>query len=417
MKRKISLAILFFLMCLSTSACKNRDTLLFLNWGEYIDEELLDSFEEEFDCTVVMELADSNEAFYSKVKSGTTVYDVVCPSDYMVVKMLKSDLLSEIDFSKLTNYDTNNLLPGVEGIISSLEDSNEGISKYFVPYLWGTWGMMYSTNKEGLADAVLNSTNEWNPLFDRTALPNSTRVAMYDSNQHAYYAACKYLGIDNTLQLSVAELNRVYNLIKNMNFDSWGTDDIKKKIAANNLDLGFMWTGDFLYYYCERISDLVSAAYERNSSIDCIEMIQSLIDTGSANVNGREYKIGFDLFIPEDTIAFCDNLVITKKAVHKDLATEFINYMCRPENAFANAYYVAYDTPFESVYDEIVDLQSGSVENGDYDMIYDLATGHAYQNYYPKFVENEKGYKGNILAAFDRKYINEINAVFNNARV
>ena len=57
------------------------------NWGEYIDESLLDAFEEQNNCNVLMDLGESNEIFYSKVFAGTTVYDVVCPSDYMVQKM------------------------------------------------------------------------------------------------------------------------------------------------------------------------------------------------------------------------------------------------------------------------------------------------------------------------------------------
>ena len=293
-----------------------------------------------------------------------------------------------------------------------MESNHDGISNYFVPYLWGTWGIMYSTNKDGLEEAILNN-DSWSILFNRDTLPENTKLAMYDSSLHAYYAACKYLNLDTTAQLDDKDLNKIYNCIKEVNFDAWGTDDIKKKITAGNLDLGFMWTGDFLYYYCEKIVSLVMDAYNLNPNININEMINSLISTGEY----LDYQIGFDLYIPDDTIAFCDNLVITKKAAHKDLAHEFINFMCMKKSAYANSYYVMYDTPFVDVYDQIVDLKLNELVDITEDNVYDLATGYAYEKYYPKTVNNLTGYKGNILTAFDRKYINKINAVFNNSKV
>lgn len=409
---------LFLIICflILITGCRSKDTLLFLNWGEYIDEDLITEFENQYNCTVVMDLADSNEAFYSKVSSGTTVYDVVAPSDYMVIKMKKNDLLSEIDFSKLSNYNQDDLLVGVKGIISKMNEKEQNIDNYFVPYLWGTWGIMYSTKKEGLKEAVVNNKNEWASLFDRSSLPMNTKLAMYDSNQHAYYAACKYLGLDNNIELANEDLDKIYELIKKVNYNARGTDDLKKKIAAENLDLGFMWTGDFLYYYCERIAEVVYNAYKDNSNINILEMIQSLVDDDTYTFNNKIYQVGFDMFIPNDTIAFCDNLVITKKAAHKDLAHKFIDYMCKVQSAFKNAYYVVYDTPFKNVYDEIVALEDSSIDDVDQDLLYDIAIGYGYNKYYPKTVNNENGYKGDILAPFDRKYINKINAIFNNAR-
>ena len=102
-KSKLFLSSLLASACiLGLTSCTTRQTLLFLNWGEYIDEDILDAFEEKYNCNVSMDLGDSNEIFYSMVRAGTTVYDVVCPSDYMVEKMYSAGLLQEIDFSKLS---------------------------------------------------------------------------------------------------------------------------------------------------------------------------------------------------------------------------------------------------------------------------------------------------------------------------
>ena len=169
MKRRISSLILLVVFLLAASSCSNRQVLLFLNWGEYIDESLIEAFEKKENCTVVMDLGESNEIFYSKVSGGTTVYDVVCPSDYMVEKMVQRDMLSKIDLDLVPTYkeylEKQQLLAGVQSIAGLLEAQVEGISEYYVPYLWGTWGIMYSTRKAGLEEAVLTQENAWSSLF------------------------------------------------------------------------------------------------------------------------------------------------------------------------------------------------------------------------------------------------------------
>jgi spermidine/putrescine-binding protein len=441
MKKIFSLLLLLTLI-ITLSGCSDKNVLLFLNWGEYIDEELLEKFEEKYNCTVVMDLGESNEIFYSKVRSGTTIYDVVCPSDYMVEKMYSKDMLLEIDFSKLPNYDKNNLLPGVKNIMSEMESNHKGISNYFVPYLWGTWGIMYSTNKEGLEEAI-HTNNEWDSLFNRYTLPQNTKVAMYDSHLHAYYAACKYLGFDSYNELNSDQLKEIYNLVKTMNYDVWGTDNIKKDIVAGNVDLGFMWTGDFLYYYAEQIAAKVIDAYANNDiSVNEIhEMISALTtnDGVYTSKNDKKFEIGFDLYIPSNTIAFSDNLVIPKDSDNVDLALKFINFMAsesvsvgnkKVTPAFSNAYYVCYNTPFINTFDSLVKLNEYEFNEFDkkefndesnsgvdlydttlYYTVYDIAIGIAFDKYYPK-----DQIKGHILAAFERKYINTINTTFNNAR-
>ena len=442
--KRISSFILSILLLLSLASCGSKDTLLFLNWGEYIDEELISAFEDKYNCTVVMDLADSNELFYSKVVGGTTVYDVVCPSDYMVIKMYERGLLSEIDFNEISyNPYDDNVRSGIKELTKIMqENSDDEIVNYFVPYLWGTWGIMYSTDKEGLEDVILNSSNEWSCLFDRSILPDGTKVAMYDSYQHDYYAVCRYLGLDVYKEMPTSTLNQIKGVIKNMNYDAWGNDNIKKQIVAGNYDVGYMWTGDFLYYYCENIASIVTEAFI-SKEIDYTEfedMINSLVlnDEVYTSKKNKKYTIGFDLFIPTDTVAFCDNLVITKDSYNKELAHKFIDFMSSYEAhvddeaispAFSNTYYVCYDTPFKNVYNDILGLkdeldynesdialfneQSADPFDSDlYWSFYDYATSLAFEKYYP-----EDGFKGSILATFDRSYVAEINRTFNNAKV
>ena len=445
--RKIFNLFLLVVLSLSITSCASKNVLLFLNWGEYIDEAMIEEFEKEYNCEVVMDLGDSNEIFYSKVRGGTTCYDVVVPSDYMVKKMYDNDMLLELDFTQIPNYNKNNRLSGVNGIAETLESKSNGISDYYIPYLWGTWGIMYSTLLEGLEKAVTESTNEWSCLFDRNSLPANTRVAMYDSQQHAYYAACRYLGYDVYTELDKSKLDSIYSLIRKMDYNVWGTDDIKKDIVAGNVDLGYMWTGDFLYYYCENAAKVTMEAYlagditinEANEMINVITSDERIY---------KDYQIGFDIYIPNNTVAFCDNFVIPKDSAHTELAHKFINFMIgrneginETDAGFANTYYVSYNTPYIDIYDDIVDLKSLVINNeleeefkserkdgvDPYDStlfwnFYDIAIGIAFEKYYPKQLEvvqpdgSIRHYKGDILATFDRSYINTINATFNNAR-
>ena len=104
-----------------TTSCSSSNKLLLLNWGEYINDDLVLAFEKEFNCQVVISIADSNELFYSKLKSGTTVYDLIVPSDYIVKKMYENNLLQKIDYSRLSSYYEGMFLPGVYGIENDIK--------------------------------------------------------------------------------------------------------------------------------------------------------------------------------------------------------------------------------------------------------------------------------------------------------
>ncbi len=460
MKRRMASLLLLGASVLTLSSCGgSEDTLLFLNWGEYIDETLLDAFEEKYNCTVQMDLGESNEIFYSKAKAGTTVYDVICPSDYMVEKMYANDLLEKIDFDKLPHINLDDRKLSTKKIFEDMDlnlkqhlgDEYElgTIENYAVPYLSGTWCIMYTTKKSGVEEAVTkNSKNQWGSLFDRTTLPAGTKVAMYESHQHDYYALSRYLGLDPTLEQPQTVLDQMEKIISNMNYNAWGTDSIKKDIVAGNIDLGYMWTGDFLYYYAENAANQAMDAYlaediKIDEAANFLDVITS--DERKYEVNGNTYDIGFDCFIPDDTVAFCDNLVITKDSSNKELAYKFIDFMLNPEaesedassSAFTNTYYVDYDAPYSKVYNELVDLADSSIftdevaeefdpKDGDpydsdlYWLFYDYVIGISFSKYYESdeyLEENNLEPKGNILALFDRKYVNRINTTFNNARV
>ncbi len=362
--KRLLLLVIVSLVGITLSGCNNENTLLLLNWGEYINDDLLVKFEEEYNCTVKMSIADSNEAFYAKVKGKTTAYDLVVPSDYMIEKMYENNLLEELDFSKIPNYDYEKFLPGVKGIMSNMFANNE---KYHVPYFWGTFGIMYNKNLVGTNnDISLEETllkEGWNAYFNADKVYGSKiRVGMYDTPRYAYAAAMFYN------HLSPNELNEdKYKLfeetLKLQNFSLWGTDTLKKGIVADNLDLAFVYTGDFL------------------------DMLYTKIDDGV-----KMEDINFEIYIPDETIAFLDSLVMPKNARHKDLAYKFINFMLRPENAYMNASVVGYCTPLIESYNMIIN----PIDPTD-DWLNDWSV--AITKYYPlPNPSDEKQYKGTPLS-------------------
>ena len=92
------------------------------NWGEYIDEDLIDEFEDEYGIEVIYDTFDTNEAMYPRVEADPSLYDVICPSDYMIEKMIQNDVLQEIDWDQITNK---------ENIGEVYLKSCEGFGMYF----------------------------------------------------------------------------------------------------------------------------------------------------------------------------------------------------------------------------------------------------------------------------------------------
>ena len=369
---KYAMVLLIFLFgTLFLSACTMKNKLLILNWGEYINDEVVMLFEEKYGVEVSISIADSNELFYSKLKSGTTAYDLILPSDYMIEKMMVKGLLQEIDFDKLENYDPiqNPYLQGLESIRATML---EGTENYYVPYFWGTFGLMYNKLKPGLKEAL--ETYQWQAYFNPTLRPLGTRTGMYDTAQFAYATAMIYNDLDPNV-FTDENLNLAFETIKNANFITWADDQLKKSIAANNLDLAFVWTGDFL------------------------DMLY--VDLGE----GIPYdEITYDIFIPDTTLAFMDAFVIPKNARHVDLAHQFIDFFLDPEMAYLNASVIGYATPLQVTYDMIVGYSG--------DETWENNWARAYRTYY----EDTPDFRGIPLANLDQAIITKLNLMVNNVK-
>lgn len=282
----------------------NGEKLVVYNWGEYIDPEVLTMFEEETGIDIVYEEFETNEILYPKISSGAIAYDVICPSDYMIQRMIENDLLSEINFDNIPNL--KNI--GKQYLEQSRQFDPE--NKYSVPYCWGTVGILY--NKMMVDEPV----DSWSILWDPKYKDN---ILMQDSVRDAFGVTLKYLGYSlNSIDLD--ELTEAKNLLIEQKplVQAYVIDQVRDKMIGNEAALGVIYSGETIY-------------------------------TQKENPN-LEYVIP-----KEGSNIWIDSWVIPKNAEHKENAEKFINFLCRPDIALMNFEYITYSTPNEAARELIED--------------------------------------------------------------
>ncbi len=274
------------------------------NWGEYIDPDVLASFEEETGITVVYDEFETNEIMYPKVESGASAYDVICPSDYMIAKMIKNDLLQELNTDNIPNL--KNIDPQY---LKESEQFDPG-NKYSVPYCFGTVGILY--NKTMVSEPV----DSWNILWDEQYRDN---ILMQDSVRDAFMIPLKIKGYSlNTVNETELKYARDMLIAQKPLVQAYVVDQVRDKMIGNEAAIGVIYSGEAIYTQREN-SDL-------------------------------EYVIP-----REGTNVWIDSWVIPKNAPNLENAEKFIDYMCRADIALKNFDYITYSTPNAAARDLIED--------------------------------------------------------------
>ena len=320
--KKLMILFLSSILIFTLSSCTGKGCdLLILNWGDYMSDEVLAKFEEEYNCHVRQVTTDSNESMYSKILNKQAEYDIVVPSDYMIDQMYCDNLLYEIDFSLLENYSEDMFVSELTTLMKSKDCLR--YSGYYVPYFWGSLGIMYSTKKYPELEEIVEEY-EWEVLFNKEILPKGARVGMYNSSRDALAAAELYYNYSlNTT--NVDEITKCMDLLKNTDFYCWGSDDLKLDISSGKLDLALVYSGDFFDAY------------------------YSDIESGDED-NTENYAI----YAPKThNNVFFDSLVIPKTSTNKTLAHKFIDFMLDYDNSYDNASFIGYCPTLQEVYDDM----------------------------------------------------------------
>lgn len=272
----------------------NSEKVVVYNWGEYLDPEVLNIFEEETGIDVVYEEFETNEILYPKISSGAIAYDVICPSDYMIQRMIENDLLAEINFDNIPNI--KNI--GTDYMEQSRQFDPE--NKYSVPYCWGTVGILY--NKTMVDEPVTS----WSILWDEKYKDN---ILMQDSVRDAFGVTLKYLGYSlNSTDLD--ELTEARDLLIKQKplVQAYVIDQVRDKMIGNEAAIGVIYSGEAIYTQMEN-PDLEYVIPKEGSNI------------------------------------WIDSWVIPKNTENKENAEKFINFLCRPDIALMNFEYITYSTP------------------------------------------------------------------------
>lgn len=288
-------AILIYAVSLleKSSSTSDGGTITVYNWGEYIDPELVQQFEEETNISVVYETFDSNEAMMTKIEQGGTSYDVAMPSEYAIEKMKENDLLYPIDLEKISNLE--NIDPYFLDL--PFDPGNE----YSIPYFWGTVGIAYNpTLLEG------QTFESWDDLWDPTL---EQEVILVDSAREVIGMGLNSLGYSlNSTDMD--ELRQATDKLKTLgpNVKAIIGDEIVEMMRREEAAVALTWSG--------QAADMMWI----NENID-----YSVPEEGS--------NLWFD------------NMIIPKTAGNIEGAHEFINFMLDAEVAAQNADYVGYSTP------------------------------------------------------------------------
>lgn len=292
--RKLTMLLTAILIIgIVASGCgSDKPSINVYNWGDYIDETVIKDFEEEFGIKVNYSMFATNEDLYVKLKQGGESFDVIFPSDYMIEKMIREDMLVKLDKNNVPN------LKNVDEDFLDLDfDPN---NEYSVPYMWGTVGIIY--NKTMVDDVVDSWDILWNEKY-------KDQIIMLNSQRDTIAVALLKLGYSlnsrdiNELEEAKEELIRQRPLVY-----AYQGDEVKDSMVGGEAALAVVWSGD------------------------AVAMIRENPDL--------EYVIP-----KEGTNLWFDNMVIPSTTQNKEGAEAFINFMARPDIAARNTDYIGYSTP------------------------------------------------------------------------
>ncbi len=279
------------------------------NWGEYIpdgSEEGILNVNEEFTKLTGIKVNYStyatNEELYAKLKGGGSTYDIIIPSDYMISRMIKEDMLEPIDMSEIPNFSNT-----MEKFRDPEYDPG---SKYSVPYTWGTVGIIYDKT------VVDEEDIGWDILWDEDY---AGRILMFDNPRDAFAIAENLLGYSLNTEDS-EELRKAAEKLKEQ----------KKVIQAYVMDEIFDKMG---------AGEAIIAPYYAGDAVMLMDEFEDL-----------------DFVIPESgTNLFIDAVCIPKACRNKEAAQMYINFLCEPDVAYAVADYIGYSTPNQAAYEMLDD--------------------------------------------------------------
>ena len=326
----------------------NRSGILKVyNWADYIDEELLGEFEQwYFEQTgekveIIYQTFDINETMLSKIELGHEDYDVVCPSEYIIERMLMNDLLLPIDrdFGQTPDY-TRYVSPYIVEKFNQINGHGKNANDYSVGYMWGTVGLIYNP-KYVSADEVSSWDVLCNPEYKGKLLMKDAFRDVYTSLLIALNKEEIDAGRKDIATLSFDASDESIRMVEDYlvsfreSIGGWEADFGKEQMTKELAWLNMSWSGDAQW------------AIDEAAEVG-VELEYAVPSTGS--------------------IAWFDGWVIPKYAKNVKAARYFINFLCMPENAIRNMDYIGYVSVIGG--DEVLESMSDEEEFDQIDVSY-----------------------------------------------
>lgn len=303
------LAALLTLCLLLPAAAMAQEVVNVFNWEDYIDESVLQQFEEETGIHVNYMCFTQNEDMIVQVEANPGAFDVVFPSDYIAERLLNKGLLAEINFDNIPNFQYT-----AENLLNPSYDPDNAHS---VPYMWGTVGILYNT------ELVSEPVDSWGILFDEKY---QNDVFMMDSMRDSIGLALRYLGYSMNSN-NFGELNAAKELLiaqkRSGVVKAYQMDEIKDKMVAGEAALAVMYSGDAQY------------------SIDLNDKLAYAVPKEGSNI-------------------WTDCMVIPASAKNKENAEKLINFLCRPDIAQKNCEYIWYSSPNTAAIEAMGEVYTGN---------------------------------------------------------
>jgi len=297
-----------------------QHTLKVYNWADYIDEDLISEFEEWYQqktgeqVQVLYQTFDINEIMLTKIETGHEDYDVVCPSEYIIERMLKNDLLLPLDrnFGSTPDF-TANVAPYARQQFATISAGGRNANDYAVPYMWGTTGIMYNTDFMSREEAETWGIL-WNPKYQgRILMKDAVRdmygsIMMYVRQSELTAGTVDRPTIMNDMSDASLKLFEDTMTAAKRNILGWEVDFGKERMAQGKAWVNVTWSGDAMWAM-EEVAD----------------------------------KVSLDYVVPkEGSNVWFDGWVIPRYAVNTKAANWFINFMCASDNAVRNMEAIGY---------------------------------------------------------------------------
>ena len=318
-KSWIIISIFFFL-----SFSLYAEEVRVYNWSDYIDQSVIDQFEESTGIKVIYDVFDSNEVLEGKLLAGSTGYDIVSPSIEYLGRQIRADIHLELDKTAIPNF--NNLDPIMMELLSSMDPEN----KYAIPYLWGTTGIGYN---RAAIDEIMGEgfkMNTFDILFKPDLIKNFEKcgIAFLDAPSEVFKAALFYIGKNPNTKDPSDYRGEAYELLKSIRpyIRYFHSSKYINDLANGEICLVFGWSGDILQAgdRAREVNNGVSIEYEIPREGGQIWVDRMSIPNDAPNAENAHLFLDF-ILEPEvmamisNKVKFPNAIPESKKFISKDI--------------------------------------------------------------------------------------------------